>query len=58
MERLVHLLDEPERSVVDEESEREEDDARHDHHPGEHPEGQLASHQDPIQVSGEIFIWL
>ena len=44
------LLDQPERSVSDEEGEGEEDDAGDDHHPGEHPEGQLAPHQDSIEI--------
>ena len=47
----VHLFDEPERSVRDEEGEREEDDAGDDHHPGESPQWQLASKQDSIQIS-------
>ena len=44
------LLDKPEGSVSDEEGEGQEDDAGDDHHPGEHPEGQLTSHQDSIEI--------
>ena len=44
------LLDKPEGSVSDEEGEGQEDDAGDDHHPGEHPEGKLTSHQDSIEI--------
>ena len=48
---LVHLFDQPERSVIDEEGKGEEDDAGDDHHPGESPQRQLASKQDSVQIS-------
>lgn len=50
---MFDLLDKPEGSVCDEEGEGQEDDAGHDHHPGKHPEGQLASHEDPIKIPDE-----
>ena len=53
---MFDLLDKPEGSVSDEEGEGEEDDARHNHHPGEHPEGQLASHQNSIEIPEEAII--
>ena len=54
MESLVHLLDQPERGVIDEEGEGEEDDAGDHHHPGESPQRQLASNQNSVQVSEEV----
>ena len=45
-----YLFYKPEGGVSDEEGEGEEDDAGDDHHPGEHPEGQLAPHQDSIEI--------
>ena len=47
---VSYLLDKPEGSVSDEEGEGQEDDAGDDHNPGKHPEGQLASHKDPIKI--------
>ena len=51
---LVHLLDQPERSVIDEEGEGEEDDAGDDHHPGESPQRQLASKENSVQISEDV----
>ena len=48
-----YLFDKPEGGVSDEEGEGEEDNAGDDHHPGEHPEGKLASHQDSIKIPEE-----
>ena len=50
------LLDKPEGSVSDEEGEGQEDDAGDDHHPGEHPEGQLASNKNSIEIPEEAVI--
>ena len=50
MFHTLDLLDKPEGSVSDEEGEGQEDDAGDDHHPGEHPEGKLTSHQDSIKI--------
>ena len=53
MNIVVHLLDQPERSVSDEKREWKEYNARDDHHPGESPQGQLATKQDSVQIPAD-----
>ena len=48
---LVHLFDQPERGVSDEEGQGEKNDAGDNHHPGEGPQRQLTPKQDSVQVS-------